>query len=165
MCGVVLEVNICLQLHLHLFNMKVVIQRVKKALVEVENNTVGEISDGLFLLLGIHENDTREKAKYLVDKILKMRILPDHNQKMNRSVIDTKSSLLVVSQFTLHADTSAGNRPSFIQAADPEKAKEIYDYFIDELKVSGLNIQTGKFGAYMKINADLDGPVTIILER
>ena len=145
--------------------MKLVIQRVNSASVAVvAGEVVGKIGKGLFVLLGVKKGDTTKNADFLVDKLLKLRIMADENDKMNLSVMDTQSEILIVSQFTLYANTKEGNRPSFIEAATPKEAKEIYNYFIEEMKASGLQIATGKFGEYMHINASLDGPVTIILE-
>lgn len=146
--------------------MKVVVQRVKSAKVtrQEDQKIVGEIKSGLFLLLGIKKGDIEKQADELVNKILKLRVMPDENGKMNLSVQDTKSEILLVSQFTLYANTKDGNRPSFIEAEEPSKAKLLYGYMVKKLKESGLNIQTGSFGDYMKIDCDLDGPVTIIIE-
>lgn len=147
--------------------MKLVIQRVKKASVSIKNTNkiVGKIDSGLFILLGIKKGDTKKKVDELVEKVSKLRIMSDSNDKMNLSILETKSKLLVVSQFTLYANTKDGNRPSFIEAEDPIKAKEMYEYFIDKLKAKDINIETGEFGEYMKIDCSLDGPVTIILEN
>lgn len=147
--------------------MKVVVQRVKSAKVtKVETDTVvGEIKQGLFILLGIKKGDTEKEVLDLVNKILKLRIIQDDSGKMNLSVMDTKSEILLVSQFTLYANTKDGNRPSFIEAEEPAKAKILYEYMVNKLKESGLNIETGSFGDYMKIDCTLDGPVTIVLEN
>lgn len=147
--------------------MKVVVQRVKSAKVtrQEDNKVVGEIKGGLFLLLGIKKGDTEKQVDELVNKMLKLRVMSDENDKMNLSVQETKSEILLVSQFTLYANTKDGNRPSFIEAEEPTKANVLYEYVISKLKKgSGLNIQTGSFGDYMKIEAELDGPVTIVLE-
>ncbi len=140
--------------------MKLVIQRVKSAKVNK-----AKINKGLFILLGIKKGDTEKQADELINKILKLRIISDDSNKMNLSVVDTKSEILLVSQFTLLANTKDGNRPSFIEAEEPAKAKLLYEYMISKLKNSGLNIQTGSFGDYMKIDCILDGPVTIVLEN
>ncbi len=147
--------------------MKVVVQRVKSAKVtrQEDNIVAGEIKGGLFLLLGIKKGDTEKKVDELVNKVLKLRVMSDENDKMNLSVQDTKSEILLVSQFTLYANTKDGNRPSFIDAEEPTKANMLYEYMISKLKGSGLNIQTGSFGDYMKIESDLDGPVTIVIEN
>lgn len=140
--------------------MKVVIQRVNSAKVNK-----AKIGKGLFVLLGIKKGDTQKQADELVNKILKLRIMADEAGKMNLSIQDVKQEVLLVSQFTLYANTKDGNRPSFIDAEEPNKAKLLYDYMVEKLKESGLNIQTGSFGDYMKIEAELDGPVTIVIEN
>jgi D-aminoacyl-tRNA deacylase len=147
--------------------MRLVVQRVTKAGVRVveKNITSGSIGQGLFVLVGIGKDDTKEKAASIAKKLVKLRILSDENGKMNLSLKDTGRQLLVVSQFTLYADTKDGNRPSFINAAEPKLALEIYDYFVECLKEFGLKVATGEFGAYMSIDAQLDGPVTIIMEE
>ncbi len=146
--------------------MKLVIQRVKSAKVtrSGDQKVVGEIENGLFILVGIKKGDTEKQVDELVNKILKLRVMSDENDKMNLSVVDTKSEILLVSQFTLYANTKDGNRPSFIDAEEPIKAKAIYEYFIERLKKS-VPVQTGSFGDYMKIDCLLDGPVTIIIEN
>lgn len=147
--------------------MKIVIQRVKSAKVtrQEDDKVVGEIKNGLFLLLGIKKGDTEKKVDELVNKILKLRIMADNNGKMNLSVVDTKSEILLVSQFTLYANTRDGNRPSFIDAEEPDKAKLLYEYMVKKFKESGLKIEIGSFGDYMSIGCVLDGPVTIVLEN
>jgi len=137
--------------------MKLVVQRVKRAKVGD-----AEIDLGLFILLGVKKGDTKEEAETLAVKISKLRVMSDKNDKMNLSVVDAKAEILVVSQFTLYADTSGGNRPSFISAEDPDKAKIIYEFFIEKLRSFNIPVQTGTFGEYMKIEALLDGPVTIV---
>ena len=154
--------------------MKLVVQRVKRAEGKVGNKVVGKIGKGLFILVGIGKADTAKEANALAAKLEKMRVMSDPTSprlrgasgkdKMNFSVRDVGAEVLVVSQFTLYANTADGNRPSFIEAADPKKAKEIYEYFIDELKNLGLKVETGSFGEYMNIKTELDGPVTIVLE-
>lgn len=146
--------------------MKVVVQRVKSAKVtrKEDNKVVGEIKSGLFLLLGIKKGDTEKQVDEIVNKILKLRVMADEKDKMNLSVQDTKSEILLVSQFTLYANTKDGNRPSFVDAEEPTKAKVLYEYMIAKFKESNLNIQTGSFGDYMKIETELDGPVTIVIE-
>lgn len=144
--------------------MKLVVQRVRRASVtDVKDNLiVGEIGKGLFILFGVGKGDTEAAAKLLAQKILKLRIMSDENDKMNLSVVDTKSEILVVSQFTLYADTGGGNRPSFVNSEEPTRAKALYECFVEELKKSGLKIETGSFGEYMEIEVKLDGPVTIL---
>ena len=147
--------------------MKLVIQRVKSAKVTKTetNEVVGEIKLGLFILLGIKKGDQEKQVDELVNKIIKLRVISDKSDKMNLSVVDTKSDILLVSQFTLYANTKDGNRPSFIDAEDPNKAKVLYEYFVDSLKEKKIKVQTGSFGDYMKIDCILDGPVTIVLEN
>lgn len=143
--------------------MKLVVQRVKKAkVVVVPDKAVGEIGIGLFVLAGVKKGDSPLDAEVLADKLVKLRVMKDKEDKMNLSVSDVDGKFLVVSQFTLNADTSGGNRPSFINAALPEGAKKIYEHFIAKLKEKGANVETGEFGAYMNIDCVLDGPVTII---
>jgi D-tyrosyl-tRNA(Tyr) deacylase len=144
--------------------MRLVIQRVSSGKVIIEGKAVGEIGKGLLVLLGIGQNDNKKDADGLADKLSKLRIMADANGKMNLSVIDTKASILVVSQFTLYADTVGGNRPSFIKAKESGEAKTLYEYFVLLLKNKDIDVQTGTFGEYMKISADLDGPVTIIID-
>ncbi|OGM31557.1 D-tyrosyl-tRNA(Tyr) deacylase [Candidatus Woesebacteria bacterium RIFCSPHIGHO2_01_FULL_44_21] len=144
--------------------MRLVIQRVNSAEVSVSDKTVGKIGKGLFVLIGIKKGDSQKDADILADKLVKLRVMADSSSKMNLSVKDANAQILSVSQFTLYANTKDGNRPSFIEAEEPEKAKELYEYFVSKLKNSGLVIETGEFGEYMKINCELDGPVTVILE-
>lgn len=145
--------------------MKLVVQRVKKARVKVvETGRVsGKIGEGLLVLLGVKNGDKDEDAERLAEKLSKLRIMKDKEGKMNLSIKDVDGKILVVSQFTLYADTSKGNRPSFIRAADPELAERLYNHFVSKLKSLGVNAETGNFGSYMEIEAELDGPVTIIL--
>lgn len=147
--------------------MKLIIQRVSKASVKVKTTgkIAGEIEKGLFVLIGIKKGDTKEKARELVEKLVKLRILSDEKDKMNLSIKDKNEEILLVSQFTLYANTKEGNRPSFIDAEMPEKAKEIYEYFTSLLKENNLKVATGSFGDYMEIDCTLDGPVTIVLEN
>ncbi len=146
--------------------MKVVLQRAKNASVTVNKKTVGAISSGLVLLVGIHEKDTEEEMQWISDKILKMRIFDDKEGKMNLSVQDVGGELLVISQFTLYGDASKGNRPSYIEAAGPEKAEKLYEQMIEYFKKnSALKVESGTFGAYMDVKLTNDGPVTIILEK
>lgn len=145
--------------------MRLVIQRVTATKVSVDGKTVGEIGKGLFVLLGVGQGDTEAQADRLAAKLVKLRIMADENKKMNLSVLDAKAEIIVVSQFTLYADTKKGNRPSFIKAADPDEASKLYEYFVRKLKELGAKVSTGSFGDYMDIEANLDGPVTIILEE
>lgn len=144
--------------------MRLVIQRVKEARVKVNGNVAGEIGRGLFVLLGVGQNDKPEYADFLAEKLVKMRIMQDEQGKMNLSIKDMEGEVLVVSQFTLYADTQGGNRPSFIKAAQPELAREFYERFVEQLKAKDIKIATGSFGEYMEIENIADGPVTIILE-
>lgn len=145
--------------------MKLVVQRVKNAQVEVDENVVGKIGKGFLVLLGVTHEDTKEQADYLVKKLCKLRVFTDENGKMNLGLKEVNGELLIISQFTLYADCTEGNRPSFIQAAKPDQANEIYEYFCAECEKNGINVQKGIFGADMKVNLLNDGPVTIILEK
>lgn len=147
--------------------MKLVVQRVKSAQVKIvgSGEVVGKIGEGLFILVSVGKDDNELEAESLAQKISKLRIISDKSGKMNLSVKETGLEVLVVSQFTLYADTSKGNRPSFIGAAEPERAKVFFDFFIHELKNLGLRVKTGSFGEYMEIDAKLDGPVTILYEE
>ena len=144
--------------------MKAVIQRVKHAQVEVDKKIVGKINEGFLILLGVAPDDTKEKADAMVKKIAKLRIFEDENEKMNLSIQDIKGELLVVSQFTLYADCYGGNRPSFINAAKPDLANELYEYFVEKCKEVIPVVQTGIFGAHMEVSLLNNGPVTIELE-
>jgi D-aminoacyl-tRNA deacylase len=143
--------------------MKLVVQRVKKASVTVEKKVISHISHGFLVLVGITGADTKIEADFLSEKLSKLRIMSDSEDKMNLAVADVNGSMLLVSQFTLYGDTKGGNRPSFIKAARPEVAEPLYDYFVEKVKSLGIEVGTGKFGADMKIDAELDGPVTILM--
>lgn len=145
--------------------MKLVIQRVKNAQVEVENKVVGKINQGFLVLLGVTHEDTKENADYLVKKLCNLRVFEDENQKMNLGLKQVNGKLLIVSQFTLYADCAQGNRPSFINAAKPDKANELYEYFCNECQKNGIKVEKGIFGADMKVKLINDGPVTIVLEK
>ena len=145
--------------------MRVVIQRVKKAEVFVENNRVAAIKGGILAFLGIASGDDGSQIPWLTKKICELRIFPDNQDKMNFSVKDVGKSILLVSQFTLYANLNRGRRPDFFQAADPNKAEKLFNSFKQELDKSGLQIQTGVFGASMQVSLINDGPVTLILER
>lgn len=145
--------------------MRVVIQRVSSASVVVDLQTVGSIEHGLLILLGISENDEKKDVDYLVQKISQLRIFADSEDKMNLSIIDVKGAALVISQFTLFAQTKKGNRPSYIKAARPEFAIPLYEYFCDSLRLAIDNpVEKGIFGADMKVSLLNDGPVTIIID-
>lgn len=145
--------------------MRLLIQRVSKASVKVEEKCVGKINKGFLVFLGITHEDTKDNVDYLVNKLYNLRVFEDENEKMNLSIKDINGEILIVSQFTLYADTSHGNRPSFINAAKPDKANEFYKYFIEKAKQTGLKIEAGIFGADMKVELLNDGPVTILLEK
>lgn len=144
--------------------MKLVVQRVNNATVSrmSDNKVVGQIEKGMFVLVGFKKGDSKVLAEVAAEKITKVRLMGDDQNKMNLSIKDVNGKVLVVSQFTLYADTSGGNRPSFIEAEEPSKAKILYELFISKLQQNGLSVETGSFGDYMLINASLDGPVTVI---
>ena len=145
--------------------MKVVIQRVSKASVTIEGVKVAYIGNGLLILLGIVEDDTHEDIKWLSNKIVNLRVFGDENDIMNRSLLDVNGEIIAVSQFTLHASTKKGNRPSYIKAAKPEIAIPMYEKFVQLLELElGKSIQTGQFGADMKVTLVNDGPVTITID-
>ncbi len=145
--------------------MKLVIQRVKSASVTIDGKIFSSINNGLLVLYGVEKNDTEEFSKYLCEKMLKLRIFEDENQKMNLSVKDISGEILIVSQFTLAGDTRKGTRPSFDNAMPPQKANEMYENFVSMTKESGLTVKTGVFGAMMDVALINDGPVTFILEK
>ena len=145
--------------------MRVVVQRVSQSSVIIESDIVSSISKGLLILLGVENNDTLDDVNWLIRKIINLRIFTDIDGKMNNSIIDIKGDIIVVSQFTLHAKTKKGNRPSYINAAPPKIAIPLYENFVQVLKnESKLNILTGQFGADMKVSLINDGPVTIIID-
>lgn len=145
--------------------MKAVVQRVSKAAVHIENQLKGEIQQGYMILLGIRQDDTKEDADWLANKIYNLRIFSDEDGLMNLSISDVKGEILVISQFTLHAKTKKGNRPSYIHAAKAEIAIPLYEYFIETLeKLGGKQVQTGEFGAMMDVSLVNEGPVTIIID-
>ncbi len=143
--------------------MKLVVQRVTEASVTVENQTVGRIGKGYLVLLGVGENDTEATAKQLADKLVKLRIFSDENDKTNLSINDVEGEVLVISQFTLYADCKK-NRPSFCHAGKPDLAEHLYEYFMDCLRPQVKNVEHGMFGAMMQVNLCNDGPFTVILE-
>ena len=144
--------------------MKVVVQRVKSASVTVEGKIVGKIGNGLVLLIGVAETDTKDNVEFSANKCTNLRIFQDNQGKLNRSLIDEKGEVLAISQFTLLGDTRKGRRPSFISAAHPEKGKEYYEYFIDCIVKQGVHVETGIFGAMMDVELINSGPVTLIVE-
>ncbi len=144
--------------------MRSVVQRVKESHVSVAGEVVAQIGHGLLVLLGVAKGDTHKDAKYLADKISHLRIFEDHEGKMNRSLLETGGSMLVVSQFTLLGDCRKGRRPSFIQAARPEDADHLYKSFAELVRDMGIPVKTGCFGAMMAVSLINDGPVTIVIE-
>ncbi len=143
--------------------MKAVIQRVKSASVTINNELYSKINQGILVLFGVEKGDIKENADKIADKISKLRIFEDDNGKMNKSIIDISGEVLVVSQFTLAGNCSKGTRPSFDNAEVPDKANEMYEYFVSKLKEKGLPVKTGVFGAMMDVELINDGPVTFIL--
>ncbi len=145
--------------------MRIVLQRVSRAKVTVDGRVTGEIGPGLLLLVGFTDGDTEDALAWMADKVVGLRIFPDDEGKMNRSVDEAGGALLVVSQFTLYGDTRKGRRPSFVDAARPEVAIPLYERFLQMLRATGRPVQTGEFGAMMDVELVNDGPVTLILER
>jgi len=144
--------------------MRIVIQRVKQARVEVDGQVTGAIGSGLLVFLGIAKTDSEKEAEHLVEKVLGLRIFPDSDGKMNRNVQDTGGSLLVVSQFTLYGDCRKGRRPSFDLAADPREAVRLYEYFVNKARQRAIPVETGVFQASMQVHLVNDGPVTIVCD-
>ena len=144
--------------------MKIILQRVKKASVHVQGKSVGEIAQGICLLIGIEKGDTEEDARYLAKKALELRIFPDLEGKMNLSLIEVKGEVLAISQFTLAGSVRKGRRPSFDKAEIPDKAERLFDYFVGLIRDGGIKVETGIFGALMDVNLINDGPVTFILQ-
>lgn len=144
--------------------MRAVLQRVTEARVEVAGQIAGEIGVGLLILLAVARDDATDDADYLAEKIANLRIFDDDEGKMNRSLLDTAGAMLVVSQFTLYGDVRRGRRPSYSDAAEPEKANQLYEYFVDRVRGLGLKVETGVFQAMMKVTLTNDGPVTILLD-
>ena len=144
--------------------MKIVLQRVKEARVEVNDLTSGAIATGLLVFLGISKDDTGGDAEYLRDKILGLRIFPDAQGRMNRNIHEAGGGLLIVSQFTLYGDCRRGRRPSFDQAAPPQQAEALYNYFVELLRRGPVPVQTGVFQAHMDVHLVNDGPVTILID-
>ena len=144
--------------------MRAVVQRVTNADVKIDGRVNGKIDDGLLVLLGVGNGDTEEDMKYIADKIIKLRIFSDENDKMNLSLEDVGGSMLVISQFTLYGDCSHGRRPYFGNEMEPVSANEMYEKFVAYIREQGIHTETGEFGADMKVSLTNDGPVTIILE-
>ncbi len=144
--------------------MLAVVQRVSSCDVQVRDEAVGRIGPGLLVLLGVSQSDTQKEADYLSDKITHLRIFEDDKGKMNRSLLETGGEIMVVSQFTLLGDCRKGRRPSFVQAAPPEKAEQLYGYFVDQLRSKGIPVATGQFQAKMAVSLVNEGPVTLILQ-
>ena len=145
--------------------MKIILQKVKKASVSVDNKIVGSIDKGYCLLVGVHKESTEEDAKYLAKKVAQARVFEDENDKINLSLKDVGGSILSVSQFTLYADTKKGNRPSFTSAAGAEKANQLYEKFNEFLREEGVTVETGIFQTMMEVNIVNDGPITIVYEK
>ena len=145
--------------------MKLVVQRVKNANVVVDGEIVGKIGKGFLVLCGITHSDTEKEADYLAKKVCNLRVFEDENGKMNLGLKDVGGELLVVSQFTLYGDTTGGNRPSFVEAARPDEANELYEYFMEKCMGYGINVEHGVFGAHMEVSLLNDGPVTIVMEK
>tara|TARA_Y100000590_G_scaffold360755_1_gene417161 strand:+ start:939 stop:1382 length:444 start_codon:yes stop_codon:yes gene_type:complete len=144
--------------------MRILLQRVNKASVIINNKKFSSINNGLLVFLGIQTKDSKKDVEYLVRKIINLRIFNDENSLMNLSILDKQYSIMLVSQFTLYGDCKKGNRPSFINAEKPEKAKNLYQLFIDELNKYNINLKTGKFGANMTVNLINNGPVTLWID-
>ena len=145
--------------------MRVLVQRCDKANVKVDSNIVGSIDKGLMILVGFTEGDNFDTIKYMADKVVNLRVFDDENGIMNKSLLDKSYSILSVSQFTLYGDASKGRRPSYINALNGSLAKPLYDKFNEELRKYGIKVETGIFGADMKVELINDGPITIMLER
>lgn len=144
--------------------MRAVIQKVSQANVTVENQQVGQIDQGIVVLLGVTHEDTEADADYLAKKITQLRIFEDEQGKMNLSLLDIKGAILSISQFTLYAETKKGRRPSFSKAARPNQAKPLYEYFNEQVRRLGVEVETGEFGAMMDVSLTNDGPVTIVID-
>jgi D-tyrosyl-tRNA(Tyr) deacylase len=144
--------------------MKALVQRVSRASVSVSDKIVGDIGSGLVVFLGVAQGDSKEDATYLANKLVNLRIFADESSKFSLSALDTNGEILIVSQFTLLADTRKGRRPDFTQAAPPDVAKELYEFFVEQVRTSGLKVETGVFQEHMLVEIHNDGPVTILLE-
>jgi len=144
--------------------MKALVQRVSRASVSVNDKIVGKIGPGLVVFLGVAQGDSREDASYLANKVVNLRIFADEASKFALSALETRGAILVVSQFTLLADSRKGRRPSFTEAAPPDLAKELYEFFVEQVRFTGLKVETGLFQEHMLVEIHNDGPVTILLE-
>ncbi|GAA0085176.1 D-aminoacyl-tRNA deacylase [Clostridium sp. CTA-7] len=144
--------------------MRAVVQRVSSSKVEVNGEIVGSINKGINILIGISKDDSEEDLLYIKDKVINLRIFEDENDKMNLSVLDIKGEILAISQFTLYGDCRKGRRPNFMEAEGGERAKILYNKFVELLKETSLKVETGEFGAHMKVDIQNDGPVTLILD-
>ena len=144
--------------------MKALLQRVTRASVSIDNEEVGRIGQGLVVFLGVAGGDAEKDAQYLAQKIVNLRIFADEEGKFNLSALDINAELLLVSEFTLLADTRKGRRPNFVEAAAPAQAEELYEYFVEQIRATGLKVATGRFQAYMQVEIHNDGPVTIMLD-
>lgn len=144
--------------------MRAVLQRVTRARVEVAGHTVGEIGVGLLVLVGVARDDSASDVDYLAEKVVNLRVFEDDQGKMNQSLLDTRGAVLAVSQFTLYGDARRGRRPSYIDAAEPEKANELYEHFIAQVRDKGVKVETGVFQAMMEVELINNGPVTILLD-
>jgi D-tyrosyl-tRNA(Tyr) deacylase len=144
--------------------LKALVQRVREASVTIDGKVVGEIARGLVVFVGVDRDDSQKDLEYLVDKVVNLRIFSDENSKFNISAAEIKAELLIISQFTLIADTRKGRRPSFIDAAPPETAESLFNLFVERARASGLKVETGRFQEYMLVEIHNDGPVTILLD-
>ncbi|MGA8849252.1 MAG: D-aminoacyl-tRNA deacylase [Dehalococcoidia bacterium] len=144
--------------------MKALVQRVSRALVSVNDKIVGKIGPGLVVFLGVAQGDSREDASYLANKVVNLRIFADESSKFSLSALDTRGDILIISQFTLLADTRKGRRPDFTNATPPDLAKELYEFFVEQVRATGLKVETGLFQEHMLVEIHNDGPVTILLE-
>ncbi|WP_283576002.1 D-aminoacyl-tRNA deacylase [Limosilactobacillus pulli] len=145
--------------------MRVVLQRVNHAAVSIDGETVGQIKKGYLLLVGLAPDDNDDQLDWMVHKIVNLRVFEDENGKLNRALADVAGEILSISQFTLYADVKRGNRPGFSKAAKPEIAEPLYDRFNEKLRAAGVHVETGRFGADMKVELENDGPVTIVYEK
>lgn len=144
--------------------MKVLLQRVNNASVTVSDNIIGNIDKGLLLLVGFGKDDTKEQIPAMVEKIVNLRIFPNEEGRFDKSCLDIKASILAVPQFTLYADTNKGRRPEFFKSLNPKEATVLFDLFVEQISDKDVKVETGEFGAYMKVNLENDGPVTIMLD-